>query len=57
MKHINLTIENETHEQYKKLRVSWLKIIRAGLEIIDMSGSYEAYKKLVQKIKAGKNEH
>ena len=65
MKHINLAIDDKTHEQYKKLRitherfkklrVTWIRIIEAGLEIIEMAGSYEAYKKLIQKIKA-KNE-
>jgi hypothetical protein len=66
MKHINLAIDDKIHEQYKKLQkpftgvgrmtstVPWIRIIKAGLEIIEMAGSYEAYLKLIQKIQAGK---
>ncbi len=51
MKYINLAIEDETHEHYKACNVSWLCIVKTGIEIIKTCGSYEAYKKLIAKIR------
>ena len=55
MKHINLPIESAVHERYKALlNVTWNTLLEAGLEIVELCGSYAAYQDTIKKIKDAK---